>query len=147
MKLSPEEKQQRKIAREESKRLEEHRKEEALKLEMEEFFKEFPWRILKLLKTAGELSIDYSIKELTDTGETIIRFESPSTGAIGAIRFHPHEQSTHPAVYNDLVWELDNLEFLFNSVREKRDEEERRQKLRQEALSKLSPEERAVLEL
>lgn len=72
MKLSAEEKQQRKIAREESKRLEEQRKEEALKLEMEEFFKEFPWRI---------------------------------------------------------------------------DEEERWQKLRQEALSKLSPEERAALEL
>jgi hypothetical protein len=45
------------------------------------------------------------------------------------------------------VWELANLESSFNSVRRERDEKERQRKLRQEALSRLSKDERVALGL
>lgn len=144
-KLTPEEKEKRRFAREESKKLKEQQKEEALRLEKEEFFKEFPWKILEILKTAQELSIAYSITEVEGTGEMSIRFEFP-LNYVETIRFHPQdEQST--VVYNSRVWELENLEFRFDSVRRERDEKERKQKLRQEVLSKLSKEEKEALGL
>ncbi len=122
-------------------------KEAALRLEREEFFKEFPWKILELLKTADELIIDYTIKEESENGQTIIMFYKYGDSKRESINFFSNEIKSFAAAHHDLDWQISNIESVFDSVRRERAELERKQKLKKEALSKLSKDEKEALGL
>lgn len=96
-----------------------------------QFEQEKPLRLLKALALAHDNAIDATMA-YNKNGEMTVAFN--------------FEHNTYYGAYNDLEsWELSCIEEDIATVRREREEQERMYKLRQDVLSRLTPDERRAM--